>query len=136
MAGLSGLLCHSTPRAGTLLILFSVPVFAVAVRKTGVAELATTLALLILTNLAFWASVTSWKLLPVSGEAAPIGLDPFAGTLAVWCVVLCCFSIYEAGVIVWQSVAKRQPRLLVWLLLVLLPLFGTVRYAYVLVQGA
>ena len=112
-------------------------IFAMATVRNGSLKPVTAMVLLIATNVSFWASYGLWFLrLKYTGPSPERGIDAFAGTVALWLILLLIFLMYEAVVFV-RGLAKDQERMTAAIGLVAsaVQVLVTIRTAYGLVQG-
>lgn len=109
----------------------------IATVKNGGGRPVTALMLLVASNLSFWLSYALWILrLKFIGASPKVGIDAFAGPLALWLVLLLAFLLYQAVVFV-RGLAVNQERTIaaVGLAASAAQVLVTLRMAYVLVQG-
>ena len=97
----------------------------------------TALLLLLVSNLSFWFSYGLWWLRPkLLGLAPEKGIDPFAGPLSLWLIVLLTFLVYEVAVFVTGMAANRQRVLAaIGLAAVVAQALITLRTIYVMANG-
>jgi hypothetical protein len=64
------------------------------------------------------------------------GVDVFAGTVAIWCIFMVVFLLYE-GVVLFRAILANHQRMhaLIYLFIVLAQIPTTLRFAYQAVQG-
>ena len=112
-------------------------ILIVATVKNGSSRPRTALTLLIASNASFWLSYGLWlirsKFLGPSPEA---GIDPFAGSVAFWLILLLMSLLYEA-VVFLRGLAINQERTtaVVGLLASAVQVLVTLRTIYGLVEG-
>ena len=108
-----------------------------AAMKNGYGRPESAILLLLTSNLAFWLSFGLWHLrLSATGPSPSDGVETFAGTLAVWCLLLAIFSLYELVVClrgVWGSAGRSMA--LAGIAGLVMQTLTSVRVAYNLVQG-
>ena len=97
----------------------------------------TALAIVVVTNLAFWMSFGLWRMRPqLIGPTAETGIDPFGLVVSVWLVVFAGCVIYECTVLIrgLGDGAQRQVSAM-GLTGVVLQIPITIRVIYGMVQG-
>ena len=97
----------------------------------------TALAIVVVTNLAFWMSFGLWRMRPqLVGATAGTGIDPFSLVVSVWLIVFVGCAIYEGAVLIrgLGDGAQRQVSAMGLAGFVLqIPI--TIRVIYGMVQG-
>jgi uncharacterized membrane protein (DUF373 family) len=109
----------------------------IATAQKGVSKPETALLLLISSNLSFWLSYGLWLLRPkLMGPPRTEGIDPFAGPVAFWLLVLVIFAIYEAVTFLVGMTRVQQRKIAsVGLAAVVLQVLVTMRTVYNMVKG-
>jgi hypothetical protein len=96
------------------------------------------LQLLAASNLAFWACygllLVRWRWIDPSGPFA--GVDIFAGTAALWLLLLLPFLLFEAAMVIRAARTNHQLKLALLVgLLALAQIPSSMRFAWVIVEG-
>src|SRR5205085_2264810 len=80
---------------------------------------------------AFWLSYGLWLIrLKFVGPSPESGIDPFAGPLAIWVILLLPFLVYEAGVFLWGIVANRERTIAaIGMVAAIVQVLGPIRFA-------
>jgi hypothetical protein len=116
--------------AGCLLLL-------IATAQKGVSKPESALLLLTSSNLSFWLSYGLWLLRPkLMGPPPTEGIDPFAGPVAFWLLILVTFAIYEAATFLVGMTRLQQRKIAsVGFAAVVLQALATMRMVYKMVEG-
>ncbi|WP_232298682.1 hypothetical protein [Granulicella tundricola] len=124
------LLADTSLLVGVLLIVF-------ASLRGGLNQPKRALILIGYCNLAFWLSYVVWMLrLKMVGPSLDIGIDPFAGVLAEWFVLLVLGSAYEVIVFTRGIFSQQQRRIaLVGMGVLLIQILTSIQVSYRLLQG-
>ena len=104
---------------------------------SGVSRPLTAIAMVFVTNLAFWMSFGLWRIRPtLIGPTTGIGIDPFGLAVSVWLFVFLGCVIYESMVLIrgLGDGAQRQVSAM-GLAGVVLQIPITIRVIYGMVQG-
>lgn len=94
--------------------------------------------LLVVSNLSFWGCYGLWhvRLSFIDATSPTEGVNIFAGTVAIWCIFLFVFLLYEGVVLLRAIFANHQRTLaLISFAIVLAQIPTTLRFAYHAVQG-
>jgi hypothetical protein len=124
------LLADTSLIAGFLLIVF-------ASLRGGLNQPKRALILIGYCNLAFWLCFVLWVLqLKMVGPSPHIGIDPFAGVLAEWFVLLILGSAYEV-IVFTRGIFYRQQRrfALAGFVGLMLQVLTSIQVSYSLLQG-
>lgn len=109
-----------------------------AMGKSNKSSPESALLLLAASNLSFWGCFGLWhvRLHFIDAMSPTGGVDVFAGTVAIWCIFMVIFLLYE-GVILIRAIWANHQRMLalICLPLVLAQIPTTLRFAYQAVQG-
>jgi len=111
--------------------------FVVATVKLEFMNPGTALLLLVVSNLSFWSSYVLWLVRPkLTGLVPETGIDPFAGPLSLWLILLLTFLVYEVAVFATGVAANRQRVLsVIGLAAVVAQVLITLRTIYIQVNG-
>jgi hypothetical protein len=111
-------------------------IFFVETIRRGPRRSSSAVWLLVASNVAFWTSVILWTLRRTVAPTPHAGIDTFAGTLALWLVVLFVFLIYEIGILLRNILCGGKKQLsAIGIVASLLQLPTSFWFAWHLVQG-
>jgi hypothetical protein len=112
-------------------------ILVVATVKNGGSKPGTALTLLIASNVSFWLSYALWLLrLKFWGPSPKLGIETFAGPVALWLILLLAFFLYE-GVVFLRGLAANHERITaaIGLVAAIAQVLITIRVVYRMVQG-
>jgi hypothetical protein len=112
-------------------------ILIVATVKNGGSRPRTALTLLVASNVSFWLSYALWLLrLKFWGPSPKLGIETFAGPVALWLLFFLGFLLYEA-VIFLRGLAANQERTTaaIGLVAAIAQVLVTIRIIYRMVQG-
>lgn len=99
LSSIPGLFPQPMHLLSTLSLLLGASALVGAAMINGYGRPESAVLLLLTSNLSFWLSFGLWHLrLRAAGPSPSDGIETFAGTLAVWCLLLAAFSLYESVV--------------------------------------
>ena len=109
----------------------------IALRQSGPLRPGTAIALLVVTNMAFWLSYGLWKLRPrIVGPVQTEGTDTFGIAVSVWLIAIIVCALYEGIVLVRGFSGTIQRHLsVVGLVGVVLQFPATGRLIYSMIRG-
>jgi hypothetical protein len=112
-------------------------ILVVATAKNGGSRPVTALTLLIATNVSFWLSYVLWLVrLKFWGPSPKLGIETFAGPVALWLILFLAFLLYE-GVVFLRGLAANRERAAaaIGLVAAIAQVLVTMRVVYRMVQG-
>ena len=135
LAGMAGAAGGWGHYSGISLVLVGVAMMAAGCWLNGLLRPETGLLLLIGSNAAFWLSFLLWQVLR-GNRVLSEGIDPYAGLVAFWLILLSSFVLYEAVVFLKGLMNEADRRLGgIGLVLLLVQIPVTIRHMYRMVEG-
>lgn len=132
IAGASGTWGHYS---GISFVLLGVAMMVAGCWFNGFLHTETGLLLLAASNAAFWVSFLLWQIFRRSGGSNE-GIDPYAGLIALWLILLTVFVLYEALVFLKGLMNETDRRLsTIGLALLVAQILVTMRYMYWMIKG-